>query len=379
MKRAVTVIMLCFFLWPTALSEELETTVDTQLDTLPLEELDMHWQAYFPQALPFRDMLKSLARGEAVMDGEAALRSLFSTLLDTFTASLYRMAGLMAPTILCCVMEKMKSAFSAASLGDTLTSACFLMLTAVMARDLKDHIQLCTASVNRMSELMQALFPVLLTLLAAVGSTASAAFFQPATVAASGMMCALVHRVSLPLATGAAVVGLLDQLSPKVRLTRLSALLKTLMNWTLGVGFTVFLSVTALQALGGAAADGVSLRTAKYMVDHFVPVVGGMFADTMDTLVGASLLIKNAVGVTGLVMLLSACARPMVQTLCTAGIYRVCAALTEPLGEQRISGMIHHFSQTLMMFFVVQLSVAGMFVLLTAQMLVVGQWMVMLR
>ena len=151
------------------------------------------------------------------------------------------------------------------------------------------------------------------------------------------------------------------------------------MNWTLGVGFTVFLSVTALQALGGAAADGVSLRTAKYMVDHFVPVVGGMFADTMDTLVGASLLIKNAVGVTGLVMLLSACARPMVQTLCTAGIYRICAALTEPLGEQRISGMIHHFSQTLMMFFVVQLSVAGMFVLLTAQMLVVGQWTVMLR
>lgn len=371
--------MLCFFLCPGALSEELDTAVENQLDTLPLEELDRHWQTNFPDAASLRDMLKSLSRGEAVMDGETALRSLFSSLLSTFTSSLYRMAGLIGPTVLCCVMEKMKSAFSASSLGEALTGACFLMLTAVMAKDLSDHVQLCTASVNRMAEVMQSLFPVLLTLLAAVGSTASAAFFQPATVAASGVMCALVHRVSLPLATGAAVVGLLDQLSPKVRLTRLASLLKTVMNWTLGIGFTVFLSVTALQALGGAAADGVSLRTAKYMVDHFVPVVGGMFADTMDTLVGASLLIKNAVGVTGLVMLLAVCARPMLQTLCTAGIYRVCAALMEPLGEQRISGVIHHFSQTLMMFFVMQLSVAAMFVLLTAQMLVVGQWTVMLR
>ncbi len=379
MKKGLLALLALFFLSAPAAAEDLASALDQQLAALPLSDMENAWKNAFPSGTNLQDMLLKLARGEAVLDGETTLRTLFSSLMQTLSASLWRMAHLMMPALLCSVMEKLKSSFSAAALGEALTAACFLMLSFVMARDLGDHLQLCKQNVDRMAEIMQTLFPLLLTLLAAVGSTASAAFFQPATVAASGVMCAMVHRITLPLSMGAAVIGLMDQLSPKVRLTRLASLLRTLMNWTLGIGFTVFLSVTALQALGGAAADGVSLRTAKYMVDHFVPVVGGMFADTMDTLVGASLLIKNAVGVTGLVLLLSTAARPMLQTLCAAGIYRACAALLEPISDKRISAAIHHFSQSLMMFFVVQLSVSAMFLLLTAQMLVVGQLTVMLR
>ena len=150
-------------------------------------------------------------------------------------------------------------------------------------------------------------------------------------------------------------------------------------KWTLGVGFTVFLSVTALQSLGAAAADGVSLRTAKYAVDHFVPVVGGMFADTMDTLVGASLLIKNALGMTGLLLLLITAAGPLVQTLGAVILYRCGAALLEPVTEERFSGCLQEFAGAIMLLFVIQLSVGAMFLLLVAQMLVVGNLTVMLR
>lgn len=375
--------MLLFFLlllfFPSAAkADTLQQEMEKQLESLPLEEMESIWQETFPQE-DFRTLLGRFARGEAVLNSEKLLQSLSQAFLETLTASLYRISHLLLPAILCGVMERLKSSFSSAALSDMLCAACFLLIAAVMARDLYSHMQLCRENVDRMAAVMQALFPLLLTLLAAVGSTAGAAFFQPATVAACGVMCTLVHRFTLPLTLGAAVTGMLDHLSPKVRLSRLSSLLKTLGNWTLGVGFTVFLSVTALQALGAAAADGVSLRTAKYMVDNFVPVVGGMFADTMDTLVGASLLIKNALGVTGLLLLLAAAARPMLQTLATVLVYRACAALLEPISEKRISANIHHFSQMLMLLFVIQLSVSAMFLLLVAQMLAVGQWTVMLR
>ena len=116
-----------------------------------------------------------------------------------------------------------------------------------------------------------------------------------------------------------------------------------------------------------------------YAVDHFVPVVGGMFADTMDTLVGASLLIKNALGLTGLLMLLAAGALPMLQTLAAVMVYRACAALLEPLSDTRASGCMQDFSDVLMLLFVIQLSVGAMLLLLTAQLLAVGNLTVMLR
>ena len=175
------------------------------------------------------------------------------------------------------------------------------------------HLHEAEETVSRMAEMMQALFPILLTLLAAVGGSHGAALLEPAVSAASGIVTALVRGVSLRLSTGVAVVTLLDHLSPRMRLSRLAGLLRTGSNWLLGVASAH--GFPGGNVIAGAdrplrPADGISIRAAKYAVDDFVPDVGGMFADTMDTLVGCSLLIKNAVGVTGLALLLSAAAVP---------------------------------------------------------------------
>lgn len=110
-----------------------------------------------------------------------------------------------------------------------------------------------------------------------------------------------------------------------------------------------------------------------------MPVVGGMFADTMDTLVGCSLLIKNAVGVTGLALLLSAAAVPMIRTLCAVMTYRLCAALFRLFRRSRAADLLQGFSDALMLLFIIQLSVSAMFVLLVAQVLAVGNGTVGLR
>ena len=380
MKR---LLMLAVILWMAlggaALGENLDDTLKSTLDGLPLKD----WQAAYDQAFPQGEDLPSLvlrlARGEAALDGVTLLKTLSSRLMGALTGSLWRMARLMAPAIFCGILERLRSSFSRAAVGNALSGACFLLLAGCMAQDLGQHMTLAQEAVSRMADLMQGLFPLLLTLLAAVGGTAASAFFQPTVVAACGTMTALVRSVTLPLALSAGVTAILNHLSPKVRIGRLSALLKTGAAWTLGVGFTVFISVTALQSLGAAAADGVSIRTAKYAVDHFVPVVGGMFADTMDTLVGASLLIKNALGITGLMLLLSVAAAPMIQTLAAAMVYRACAALLEPLADEMAGKCIQDFSDILMLLFVIQLSVGAMFLLLVAEMLVVGNLTVMLR
>jgi len=125
--------------------------------------------------------------------------------------------------------------------------------------------------------------------------------------------------------------------------------------------------------------DGISIRTAKFAIDNFVPFVGGMFADTVDTLVGCSLLIKNALGVTGLILLAGILAGPMTQTLGAALMYQMCAALLQPVAESRLLKCMADFSRVMMLMFVVQMSLGAMFILLIAQMLVVGNLTVMLR
>ena len=380
MKRLLAAAALLLLLIPCpARGEELTDSLSAALEELPLTEWRDAYGRIFPEGEDFDGLIVRLARGERVVDGEGLLRQLAQSLLGTLTGSAWRLARLLVPAVFCGLFAHLRTAFARSALGSALNGACFLLLAGVLAQDLGDHIFLARDAVNRMAELMQGLFPLLLTLLAAVGGKASSAFFQPAVVAACGTMTALVRSVTLPLAMSSGLTVILSHLSPRVRIGRLAAFLRTAACWTLGAAFTVFLSVTALESLGTAAADGVSIRTAKYAVDQFVPVVGGMFADTMDALVGASLLIKNALGLTGLMMLLSLAAAPMIQTLGSAILYRACAALLEPLGDGAAPGCIQDFSDVLMLLFIIQLSVGAMFLLLVAQMLVVGNLTVMLR
>jgi len=366
MKRLIALVMLMLLLPALACAQGLDAGLEQalgQVDLAPLETAAREDN--------LRVYLLRLAKGEMIWDARQVLDTLLRRLYGEARSSFSRMMGLLAPALLASAAGllggKRKDIIRIAE------SACFLALAATIAADMQLYLREAEQTVSRMAEMMQALFPILLTLLAAVGGSHGAALLEPAVSAASGIVTALVRGVSLRLSTGVAVVTLLDHLSPRMRLSRLAGLLRTASNWLLGVAFTVFLGVTSLQA------DGISIRAAKYAVDNFVPVVGGMFADTMDTLVGCSLLIKNAVGVTGLALLLSAAAVPMIRTLCAVMTYRLCAALLQPVSPSRAADLLQGFSDALMLLFIIQLSVSAMFVLLVAQVLAVGNGTVGLR
>lgn len=94
-----------------------------------------------------------------------------------------------------------------------------------------------------------------------------------------------------------------------------------------------------IQGMTAATIDGVSIRTAKFAVDSFIPVVGGFLSDAVETIVGCSLLIKNAVGAFGLISLFSIIAFPALKVISLVLIYKVCAAVIEPVAGDNWSGV----------------------------------------
>lgn len=388
MRRALAVLGLAALLWlifPWSLSpaaaraESLQEAVSKQIASMDLGTLTKvaQEQDLLPTDIP--SLIKALTSGQTILDGPALWAWLGRKVTGAFQSSLWRMTRLLAPALLLGVLSHLR-----ASLGrDFVAKACnyagMLLVLGFLVADMNEHAQLARAAITGMSSTMQALFPFLVTLLAAVGGRASAAFFQPAVVAASGTMTTLLQNVTLPFAMGLGVLTMVGSLCENLRITKLCKLMKQVAHWTLGFGFTVFIGVMMVQGLGSAAVDGVSIRTAKYAIDNFIPIVGGMFADTVDTLVGCSLLIKNAVGILGLFLLLGQLMGPMLQTVCTLLLYSATAAVLEPVADSPLSQCIGEFSGVYTLLFIIELSVGAMFMLLVAQMLVVGNLTVMLR
>ncbi len=377
MKRAVILCILLTLLPAIACAESLAQSAKELIGTLDLKALDEAARESGWLQGGAVDWLAKLAGGEMVLSAEEMLQTLLHQAAGVFRRSVFRITRLLAPVLLVSAAEWLDNGHGAAA--KAARYAGLLMVMALLVSDLREHVALATETVDRMAGMMQAIFPLMVTLLAAVGGSASSAFYQPAVMAAAGAMTALVHQVTMPLSVSVAVLTMVGGLSEGLRVSRMCSLLRQAANWTLGFGFTIFIGVMSVQGVTAATVDGVSIRTAKYAIDNFVPIVGGMFSDTVDTLVGCSLVVNNAIGTFGLLLLLGALLTPLIRTVMTMFLYRAAAAFVEPLSNGPLCRTVGGYADVFSLLFIVQLSVGAMFFLLVAQLMTVGNLTVGMR
>lgn len=326
-----------------------------------------------------RTLVAQIATGESVISLEGVLESLtgqFKNALGALTSMAVQIA---VPALLCALLSQLGQAFAREESARIARYACFLLMLVPLTAVMISQVNSVRDTVLEMAERMQLLFPMLLTLLSAVGGNASSAFMQPALLSASALMTQTVTNVTLRLAICAGAVTAVNHLSERMHLTRLASLCKSAAGLTMGVCFTLFIGVMTVQGVGCAVADGISLRMAKYAVDNFVPVVGGMFSDTVDLLVGCSLLVKNALGIVSLLILLALLLTPLLRLGAVVCMLRLCAALLEPVADKEVTACMDDFAGVLSLLLTTLLCVGAMFFLLIAQLLLVGNLTVMMR
>lgn len=355
----------------------LQSGIDEVLSGVDFESLD-GISMIMPNGVEMsvEETVRGLIAGET-LEPEKMLTQVWSG----FAAQMMEMGGLLLSILLPVILLSLAAYLTSGAertgaLGQNLCTVIVLIPVAVsVIGELMHTRQTIIVTTERMDRIL----PLLLTLLTAVGGSASSAFLHPVVVAASGSMVYLAREVILRLVMCACAVTTVNHLSDRAHLSRMVKLLRSAVCWLLGVSFTVFLGAMSMQGVCSSAADGVAIRAAKYAVDNFVPVVGGMFSDTMDTLVGCSLIVKNALGVTAMLVLAGAIGTPMLRTLAVVAIMKICAALAEPLATPEIIWAIEDFSGTVVLFFITMLCVGTMYFLLIVQVLLVGNLTMMLR
>ena len=332
----------------------------------------------FEEDTDVEDAVRSLAGGGIVLEPEDLLERVFRAFMDALSGLGAVMLALMLPVLLSSLLLHTLCGTGDGMAGLTRSVLFVVILIPVMLLVFSE-LEHTRETITRLTQRMDKMLPLLLTLLTALGGSASSAFLHPMVVAASGSMVFLAREVILRLVMCTCAVTAVNHLSDKAHLTRMAQLLRSGVCWLLGVSFTVFLGAMSLQGVCSASVDGVVLRAAKYAVDNFVPIVGGMFSDTMDTLVGCTLIVKNALGVAAMLVLLGAILSPMMRTLAVVFVMKLSAALLEPVADQEIVRAIGDFSRTIVLFLITMLCVCTMYFLLIVQMLLMGNLTVLLR
>jgi stage III sporulation protein AE len=212
-----------------------------------------------------------------------------------------------------------------------------------------------------------------------VGSIASVAFFHPVILFLVNTSGLLIKNFVLPLLFLSALLSIVSTMSEHHKVTQLAKLLRNIGIGTLAVFFTVFLGVMSVQGATAAVADGITIKTAKFITGNFIPVVGRMFTDATDTVMSASILLKNSVGIIGVIILLLLAVFPAIKVLILAFIYNIAAALLQPLGGGPIVECLGIIGKSVMFIFAALMTVSIMFFLAITIIIAAGNVTMMVR
>lgn len=347
-------------------SQSVSDVANAQLDNLPTGTLDKYWNDLRQQYGGYLPDANSGSLIHSILDnGGWNLHGLVHGILRYFLSEVFDNAQLLGAilllSVLAVVLQSMQSAFEQQTVSQVAYAVIFFVLIGLAIGSFTEAVGYAKHAIQSMTDFMLATVPLVVTLMAASGAVASAAFFQPMLVFAVHLISNVVFLFVFPLIFFAAILDLVSSLSPRYQLTRLAGLFRTAGVATLGISLSAFLGVASVQGLGKGVADGVTLRTAKFAVNTFVPIVGKAMSDAAETVVSASMLVKNAVGVAGLVIVLCLALFPALKILALSFIYSGSAALMQPLGDGPMVSTLGTLSKSLVLVFACVAAVALMF------------------
>ncbi|HBP65959.1 MAG TPA: stage III sporulation protein AE [Desulfosporosinus sp.] len=361
---------------PTTNSTELSSQIDLSQMRGYLDQLDADVLKAMP-GFSLARMFDDLKSGTLDLSPEKLIQSLLGILGREILNSAPLIGKLLILAVLCAVLGQLQVAYGG-TVGKTAQVMTYLVLLSLALTSFREALGYATGTIDTMVGLMQTLFPVMLTLLISMGNLTSAALFKPLIMGSLTVLATMIKTGVLPLFFLAAVLRLFNHISDQFKLTKLAGLLEFGGKLSLGFIMTVFIGVMTIQGVTGGVADSVVFRTAKYSAD-LIPVVGKFFKDAVELVVTSGLLLKNAVGIIAMLAIIVICVAPLVKIFAMILVFRISAALIEPLGEKVLAESLQDMAKSLTFILVTVVAVAVMFFMTVAVVIGTGTFSVMLH
>ena len=214
-----------------------------------------------------------------------------------------------------------------------------------------------------MGSFITKLSPLFCVTLLSCGGVSSAAAFHPVLSAAVYIITIIIEKCLIPLITFGAVLSIAGNISDKTQLSGFCRIVKSAARWIMAAVITLFTGISTIYGFSAPAIDALGAKTAKFAVGSLVPIVGGFLSDTLETVISGTQLMKNAVGVSGIIAVCAICAIPVLKIGIMQLMLKLTAAICEPITDKRISDMLWEISETVTTVFAMVIMTAVLFII----------------
>lgn len=325
---------------------------------------------------PMEYVKSYIEEGHGNLSFSVVFKAVISLLFREVRSVLKLVISIIVIAILCSLLKNLQDAFKNENISQIAFFACYSILVMVLAKSFMISITVATDAINEIANFMAALLPILVTMIALAGGFVQAATLDPIILAAVTIIPRIYISIIIPLILISFVMEFANNISNEHKIDNLCKLTKQVIMWLQGIIITIFIAILTIRGVTADTMDAVALKTTKFAIDNFIPIVGKTFSDAITSVAGYSLIIKNAITGMGLIVIVLVLLYPIIKLILMSFIYKLSAALVEPISDKRITSSIAAAGDALILLLSCVISVSFMFFILLGIMASAGKFIV---
>lgn len=318
-----------------------------------------------------------LETGEDPVSLNKIIDSIISLLFKEVKVTLKFVISVLVIALLSALLKNLQDAFD---LDEGVSSiafyACYAMLIMLLSKSFLVSLDIAKDVLTTLIDFMNVLLPVLVFLIATSGGITSAMTIDPIVLSAVAITPRIYMGFIFPLILVYFALQFANNLSNEFKISRMCKFIKQIIMISQGFVLTVFVAILTMRGIVSDNMDAVALKTVKFAVDNFIPIVGKAFSDAITTFAGYSLAMKSVISVLGVIILIVIVLYPIIKIAIMAVSFKLTSAIIEPVVDSRISESVDMVGEALVMIMSCIISVTIMFFIMASMMASSGKFIV---
>uniref|UniRef100_UPI00359C444A stage III sporulation protein AE n=1 Tax=Faecalicatena contorta TaxID=39482 RepID=UPI00359C444A len=308
-------------------------------------EIDNSLQKIFPEEkMDFKSLVTALIEGDGKNAGELIMDFISDQFAYEFRYNRQNLAYMLLIAVIAAIFTNFSNAFQNRQVSEISFYVLYILLITMCLNAFRISMSGIEGHLETLLDFMRVLCPSYFLAVAIASGSSSSLIFYNIVLFLIYVVEVLILRFLLPVINIYIMVQVLNYLAGEEYLSQFAELLSKMVTWILKTLVTCVIGINVIQGMLAPAIDALK-RSALTKTAEAIPGIGNAIGGVTDVVLGTAVLIKNGIGMAGAAVMIAICAIPIVQMALMTLMYKLTAALVQPVSDKRITGCISSVSQ----------------------------------
>ena len=341
-----------------------ENTMESQQESFGVSSFIENSKKYtgeFFENIDINEILNSAIKGN--IDNSTIYKKILNLLGTEVKSGLKSLISILVIIIIHSILKSISESLENDNISKLIYYVQYIAIVTVVMSNFSDIINLIKDTNQNLVGFMNSLIPILVSLMLYTGSIATTSILEPIILFMINFIGNLVQDILIPIILIITSISIISKISDKVQIEKISKFLKSSTIWFLGLVLTIFVGVVSLEGTLSSSVDGITAKTAKTLVSSAVPVVGKILGDVVDSVLGCGLILKNAVGFVGVIIIVGICILPILKLSVLTFSYKLVASISEVIADSKIVKLLDEISDIFKILLAILVSISFMVII----------------